>query len=38
MADGNLTALLRIGNEDLTTGSGGAYQHHNPVSGAAQAT
>lgn len=38
MADGNLTALLRIGNEDLTQGSGGDYEHLNPVSGEAQAT
>ena len=37
MADGNLSALLRIGNEDLSEGSGGGYQHLNPVSGELQA-
>lgn len=38
MADGNLTALLRIGNEDSSTGSGGDYVHLNPVSGQPQGT
>jgi aldehyde dehydrogenase (NAD+) len=32
------SAMLRIGNEDITTGSGGSYDHHNPVSGAFQAS
>jgi aldehyde dehydrogenase (NAD+) len=37
MADGNLSALLRIGHEDVATGSGGVYEHLNPVTGAPQA-
>ena len=32
------SAALRIGFEDLTEGSGGTYEHHNPVSGRLQAT
>ena len=31
-------ALLRIGFEDLKEGSGGTYDHHNPVTGRLQAT
>ena len=31
------SAALRIGFEDLTEGSGGTYEHHNPVSGRLQA-
>jgi aldehyde dehydrogenase (NAD+) len=30
--------MLRIGDEDLETGSGGTYEHRNPVSGEVQAT
>jgi aldehyde dehydrogenase (NAD+) len=29
--------MLRIGNEDLATGSGGSFQHCNPMTGAPQA-
>lgn len=32
------SAMLRIGNEDLGEGSGGSYDHLNPVTGALQAT
>lgn len=32
------SAMIRIGNEDLDTGSGGTYDHYNPVSGEIQAT
>lgn len=32
------SALLRIGFEDLAEGSGGTYDHHNPVTGLLQAT
>lgn len=32
------SALLRIGADDLESGSGGTYDHHNPVSGVLQAT
>ncbi|MDO7842113.1 aldehyde dehydrogenase family protein [Sphingomonas immobilis] len=32
------SALIRIGNEDLDSGSGGTYDHYNPVSGEVQAT
>ena len=32
------SALLRIGFKDLTEGSGGTYDHHNPVTGRLQAT
>jgi aldehyde dehydrogenase (NAD+) len=31
------TALLRIGNEDVATGSGGTYTHRHPLTGEAQA-
>ena len=34
---GAAQALLRIGNEDFATGSGGTYTHLNPVTGEAQA-
>ncbi|MET0369944.1 MAG: aldehyde dehydrogenase family protein [Sphingobium sp.] len=32
------SAYIRIGNEDFDTGSGGTFDHHNPVSGELQAT
>ncbi len=32
------SAMLRIGNEDVATSSGGSFDHHNPVSGAFQAS
>jgi aldehyde dehydrogenase (NAD+) len=32
------SAFLRIGNEDIATGTGGTYDHHNPVTGDFQAT
>ncbi|MBV9842347.1 MAG: aldehyde dehydrogenase [Sphingomonadaceae bacterium] len=32
------SAMLRIGNEDMSSGSGGSFDHHNPVTGAFQAT
>ena len=32
------SAMIRIGNDDLDTGSGGTYDHYNPVSGELQAT
>jgi aldehyde dehydrogenase (NAD+) len=31
------SAYLRIGDEDLDSGSGGTYEHHHPVSGVPQA-
>lgn len=32
------SAQLRIGNQDFAAGSGGTYDHHNPVSGELQAS
>ncbi len=37
MANSAPTALLRIGNDDLANGSGGVFEHRNPVTGAHQA-